>query len=132
MKKILLSLALLFAMGTTVVAQSTMTDEQLVTFLLQEKEKGSSQSEIITKLIQRGVDIQQIQRVKRKYERQINQAGLGSAANQAMNNAENRMRTNNGQSRASTGDPSTTSYRVGSMTKSDVSYSADSPEYLQM
>ena len=132
MKKILFSLALLLAMGTTAVAQSTMTDEQLVTFLLQEKEKGSSQSEIITKLMQRGVDIQQIQRVKRKYERQISQAGLGAKADQAISNAENRMRTNNGQSRTSTGDPSSTSYRVGNITTSGTNYSVNSPEFLQM
>ena len=132
MKRILLSLALLFAVGTTMVAQSSMTDDQLITFLLEEKDKGSSQSEIISKLLQRGVDIQQIQRVRRKYERQINQAGLGAKADQAMNNAENRMRQNNGQSRTTSGDPSSTSYRVGGISTVGTTYSTDDPAFLQM
>ena len=132
MKRILLSLALLFAVGTTMVAQSSMTDDQLITFLLEEKDKGSSQSEIISKLLQRGVDIQQIQRVRRKYERQISQAGLGAKADQAMNNAENRMRQNNGQSRTTSGDPSSTSYRVGGISTVGTTYSTDDPAFLQM
>jgi protein involved in polysaccharide export with SLBB domain len=130
MKKLFLSLAMLFALGTTMDAQSTMTDQQLVTFLLQEKEKGSSQSEIITKLMQRGVDIQQIQRVKRKYERQIQQAGMGAVADQAMSSAENRMRTNNGQTRKPV-DASAASQRVGSITTGKT-YTPDDPEFMQM
>ena len=81
------------------VAQSTMTDQQVITFILEEKDKGTSQQEIVTKLLQRGVDITQIQRIKRKYERQIRQSGLGQVADQAMDNAESRMRQNNGQTR---------------------------------
>ena len=130
MKKLFLSLAMLFALGTTMDAQSTMTDQQLVTFLLQEKEKGSSQSEIITKLMQRGVDIQQIQRVKRKYERQIQQAGMGAVADQAMSSAENRMRTNNGQTRKPV-DASAATQRVGSITTGKT-YTPDDPEFMQM
>ena len=50
-------------------AQSTMTDSQVLQFVMKEHEAGTSQSQIITKLMQRGVDIQQIRRVKKTYER---------------------------------------------------------------
>lgn len=132
MKKLLLSLALLFALGTPMSAQSTMTDQQLISFILSEREKGSSQSEIITQLIQRGVDIQQIQRVKRKYERQISQSGLGQVANQAVANAENRMRQNNGQGRSVNPDQNQASYRLGNTKNAARSTTVDSPDYLQM
>ena len=132
MKKILLSLALLFALGTPMSAQSTMTDQQLISFILSEREKGSSQSEIITQLIQRGVDIQQIQRVKRKYERQISQSGLGQAANQAVANAENRMRQNNGQPRSVNPDQNQASYRLSNTKNASRTATVDSPDYLQM
>lgn len=102
-------------------AQS-MTDQQLITFILEERDKGSSQNDIITKLIQRGVDIQQIQRVKRKYDRQINRAGFGAVANDAVNNADSRMRKNNGQQKEDF--VSNKSYKVGQ-------YSSNDPEYAK-
>ncbi len=101
MRKIFFILALaLFSMTPTQIqAQVGMSDQQLITFILQERDKGTSQNEIITKLMQRGVDIQQIQRVKRNYDRQINNAGLGMVADESMTTVANRMRVNNGQER---------------------------------
>lgn len=95
MKKFLLLIAISLMTTIDVMAQSTMTDKQIMDFVTTEKEKGSSQSDIVRKLIERGVDIQQIQRIKRKYQRQINQAGLGTVADQAVENADKRMRENN-------------------------------------
>ena len=100
MKKYLLVLALIWLSGQTGLAQSGMTDQQLIEFIIEEKDKGSSQSDIVTKLMQRGVDIQQIQRVKRQYDKQIKQAGMSSTADKAMSVAEKRMRKNNGQMRS--------------------------------
>ncbi len=99
MKKYLMALVLMLLTAGGVKAQSTMTDQQLITFILEEKEKGTSQQEIVTMLMQRGVDIQQIQRVRRRYERQLQQTGLGNVADEAVNNVETRLRTNNGQQR---------------------------------
>ncbi|MBP3251027.1 MAG: SLBB domain-containing protein, partial [Prevotella sp.] len=121
-----------------------MTDQQLVSFILEEKEKGSSQSEIVTKLIQRGVDVQQIQRVRRKYERQIKQSGMGAVADEAMSKAEDRMRSNNGQTRKTgtntttasnrrnSGDPSSTSYRVSGNINSQTATNMDDPDFMLM
>jgi protein involved in polysaccharide export with SLBB domain len=123
MRKLFLLLVGLFLATSNVMAQS-MTDQQLISFILAERDKGSSQSEIVTKLIQHGVTIQQIQRVKRKYEGQIKQAGLGSVADNAVDNVSMRMRTNNGQARK---DQTASSQRVGSH-----SAAADSPAFVEM
>lgn len=128
MRKFLLALAMLLLTGGPALAQSSMTDEQIITFIMEEKEKGSSQTEIVTKLMQRGVDIQQIQRIKRKYERQIQQSGMGSVADEAINNATNRMRTNNGQQRATTITGSGSQMVRRSPTTKD----EDDPNFLQM
>ena len=90
---IVVLLGLLFPLSIS--AQSSMTDEQVISFILKENEAGTSQQQIVTKLVQRGVDINQIRRVKNKYQRQINQSGLGVAADKAVTEAENRMRKNN-------------------------------------
>jgi protein involved in polysaccharide export with SLBB domain len=136
MRKFLLPLLFMLLPTTWAVAQSTMTDQQLISFILEEKEKGSTQSEIVTKLMQRGVDIQQIQRVKRKYERQINQSGMGSVADEAVSGAESRMRTNNGQQRRTNGrvtNGQSGSYilRQGAQ-QGQVLYDETNPEYVQM
>ncbi|MBO7139047.1 MAG: SLBB domain-containing protein [Prevotella sp.] len=93
----ILAMVLLSMTPTQMQAQSTMTDQELITFILNERDKGSSQNDIITKLMQRGVDIQQIQRVKRRYDRQINNVGLGAVAEESVNKAASRMRKNNGK-----------------------------------
>lgn len=78
-------------------AQSTMTDDQIMQFVVKEHENGSSQSQIVTKLMQRGVDIQQIRRVKTKYERQMKQDGLGVSGKSAEQNGNTRLRSSNGK-----------------------------------
>ena len=144
MRKYFLLLTMMFFASHFAMAQSTMTDQQLVSFILEEKEKGSSQSEIVTKLIQRGVDVQQIQRVRRKYERQIKQSGMGAVADEAMSKAEDRMRSNNGQTRKAgtntttasnrrnSGDPSSTSYRVSGNINSQTATNMDDPDFMLM
>ena len=49
--------------------------------------------------MQRGVDIQQIRRVKKKYEREAKQGGLGVVSNETSGNTDSRLRTNNGKTR---------------------------------
>jgi len=74
-----------------------MTDEQVLRYVMKEHEAGTSQSQIITKLMQRGVDIQQIRRVKKTYERVAKDKGLGQvSAGTTKEKANDRMRKNNG------------------------------------
>ncbi len=83
-------------------AQSSMTDDQVLALVLKESTSGTSRRQLVTKLMQRGVDIQQIRRVKEKYERQNKQTGLGNVADQTVAEAETRMRQANGGTRSKT------------------------------
>ena len=140
-KHILCLLLLLLTASAAVKAQSSMSDQQLIAFIMEEKEKGSTQTEIITKLMQRGVDIQQIQRVKRKYERQLKQSGMGTVVDEAMGKAEDRMRKNNGQTRRSGSTDrkgkkdmvnNEGSYMLQQRQLTQRTYDEDDPEFLLM
>ena len=76
---LLLLVAVLMPIGAA--AQSSMTDEQVFRFILKEHESGTSQQQIVVQLMQRGVDINQIRRVRKKYERLSKEEGLGAVSN---------------------------------------------------
>lgn len=82
-----------------VSAQSSMTDEQVMEYVMSEHASGTSQAQIVTKLMQRGVDISQIRRVRQKYERMAEGQGLGTVSSQNSNGGS-RLRTNNSKGRA--------------------------------
>ena len=97
MKRILLllSVALLLCSGSA-MAQS-MSDTQVMDFIQKEVQAGTSQSQIVTKLVQRGVKIDQIRRVRANYQKQLKEKGLSGKADAAVANAESRMRSANGE-----------------------------------
>ena len=101
-RKFVLALAFVLTGGMTVNAQS-MSDEQVMQFVVTEYNKGTSQAQIVTKLMQKGVDINQIRRVRQKYERQMNNDGLGVKDITGEKANDNRLRTNNGKEKASAG-----------------------------
>ena len=97
MKRIILISVFLALCSFHMYAQSSMTDEQVLRYVMKEHEAGTSQSQIITKLMQRGVDIQQIRRVKKTYERVAKDKGLGQvSAGTTKEKTNDRMRKNNG------------------------------------
>ena len=69
MRKYLVMLLLLVVCGGTSLAQ-TMSDEQVVEYVLQQQEKGMSQNDIVKNLIRRGVTMDQVNRLKAKYSKQ--------------------------------------------------------------
>ena len=93
MKKILFSLFL--SMMTMSLMAQGMTDNQVLSFIQNETKKGTKQSQIVTKLIQRGVKIDQIRRIRNQYSKQISEQGVDAAADGAVNYAADRMRANN-------------------------------------
>lgn len=98
MKKIILYIFFLTLAPLTICAQSTMSDEQILEFILKENAAGTSQAQIVTKLIQRGINIQQIRRVRDKIERQHNKGDMiSNGFDPNMRNVENRMRQANGK-----------------------------------
>lgn len=91
---------LLFVMlsALSVYAQSGMTDTQVMEFIVKEHNKGTSQTQIVTKLMQNGVDISQIRRVRDTYEKmKKGNSSLGAASSKESNTE--RSRKNNGQQR---------------------------------
>ena len=94
MKKILIIAFMLGLCSLGTFAQSGMTDEQVMQFVVKEYKKGTDQTQIVTKLMQRGVDINQIRRVKNTYDRMKNKQGLGTVEDSK--SPQSRLRTNNG------------------------------------
>lgn len=97
MKKILLVALFSIISSTMMLAQSSMTDDQIMQFVVKEHNAGVSQSKIVTELIEKGVNIQQIRRVRDKYQKQIKNQGVGAIADAAVDNADKIMRQNNGK-----------------------------------
>ncbi len=94
MKRYILSV-LLTICALNGFAQSSMTDTQVMEFVQKEHKRGTSQAQIVTKLMQSGVDISQIRRVREAYEKmQKGNAAFGATTEKT---AADRSRTNNGQ-----------------------------------
>lgn len=99
MKRYIFVLLLAVISFSTVSAQSSMTDDQVMQFVLKEHAAGTSQAQIVTKLMQKGVDINQIRRIKAKYERQSKNGGLGLVKDETVGKTEDGLRTNNGDTK---------------------------------
>ena len=97
MKKYVLFFVMLLSVQMA-VAQS-MSDQQVMEFIVAEAKAGTSQSQIVTKLMQRGVKIDQIRRLRQQYDKQISSAGQSAVADGAVNEAASRMRKNNEEQR---------------------------------
>ena len=94
MKKIILFFALSFGLMSPAVGQS-MSDSQVLKEAVAAKKSGASESEIASRLIQRGATMEQIQRLRSQYAKQITNRGLDSNVDNAIGNAQDRMRVNN-------------------------------------
>ena len=94
MKKFLL--VTVMCLVTTLGIHAQMSDQQVIQFIAQEQKAGTSQSQIVTKLMQKGVKIDQIRRLRNQYSKQINKSGLSSKADAAVSETESRMRSSEG------------------------------------
>lgn len=134
MKKIILLLSILL-LSVSSFAQSSMTDNQVATYVLEQNNKGVSSSQIVTQLMQRGVNIEQIRRVKKKYDQQKNGAMDAKDLTGTDKYTKTRMRTANGKSKtgANTKDASS-QYRLkdGNQVKTTNTYDENDAEYMQM
>ena len=90
MKKFLL--AIMMCLATTLSTHAQMSDKQIIQFIAREQKAGTSQSQIVTKLMQRGVKIDQIRRLRNQYSKQVTKSGLRSQADNAVQDMESRMR----------------------------------------
>lgn len=97
MKKYIILFLFALLLPCYATAQSSMTDEQILKFVMKENAEGTSQAQIVTKLMQKGVTIEQIRRVKDKYERQAKNKGLGTVSSKDTEEDNGRQRKNNGK-----------------------------------
>lgn len=114
MKKYILLFFFALLLPCYATAQSSMTDEQILKFVMKENAEGTSQAQIVTKLMQKGVTIEQIRRVKDKYERQAKNKGLGTVNSKDSEESDGgRQRKNNGKKGTNTkDDEETPQYRL--------------------
>ena len=135
MKRLLIFTFLFLTTAVCAVAQSSMTDNQVMAFVVKEHEAGTSQAQIVTKLMQRGVDIQQIRRVRRKYENEKN--GMGMVSADRGQTADNRMRKNNGKHKSDDLDSpknsrSNSNFRVSGVDMRGSGIDDSSEDFVQM
>ncbi len=96
---------------TDLHAQSSMSDSQVLEYIMKENEKGTPRDQIVTNLMERGVPISQIQRIRRKYERERGNNQLGARDLSGVDESKNRLRVNNGDERDNVANRNTTQRR---------------------
>ena len=77
-KKLLIGICFLCAFTQIASAQTVMSDEEVMKFVLEEHAKGSSQNEIISGLMKKGVSLEQIQRLQAKSNKQNDGSLMGA------------------------------------------------------
>ena len=100
MKRLLIYLMFLMLLPVAGMAQS-MSDDQVMSYIAKEHTAGKDNAQIVTQLMQRGVNIQQIRRVRDKYQKQMSQNTSYSYGSAGDPTGSSRMRTNNGKKRTS-------------------------------
>ena len=78
MKRFATLIASVMVCATMSWAQSGMTDNQVMDYVIEQNAKGVSRQQIVTQLMQRGVTIDQIRRIQKKYQKQIKNGALGA------------------------------------------------------
>ena len=78
MRRLTSLIIVLLISSATGWAQSGMTDNQVVDFVIEQNAKGTSRQDIVTQLFKRGVTMEQLQRLRKKYERQMKNGALGA------------------------------------------------------
>ena len=148
MKRYILIVFLSF-LSICLYAQSGMTDNQVMEYITREHARGTSQSQIVTHLMQNGVDISQIRRVRKLYEsinnktsesvsgsrnqtssRQRRTAGMNSAKNRSQQDIADESRDIYNNERRAQDEFS--NMRIKSDKAYDNTYDAYNPDYVAM
>ena len=77
------------------VMGQTLSDEQVLQMAVREKQSGATEADIVTRLIQKGATMEQLQRIRSQYAPQISKRGLDNTVDNAISDTQTRMRTNN-------------------------------------
>ncbi|SHK29891.1 SLBB domain-containing protein [Xylanibacter ruminicola] len=93
MKKILLSMLCVFA--SVAMWGQSISDQELVKYALELRKSGVSNADMMKQLMERGATVEQLQRLRQQYSKQITERGLDNAVDNSIDNAKERMRVNN-------------------------------------
>ena len=100
MKRIATLIASVMVCAVMSWAQSGMTDNQIMDYVIEQNAQGVPRQKIVTQLMQRGVTIEQIRRIQKKYQKQMKNGAMGAdditAGSKEM---KTRMREQNGDKR---------------------------------
>ena len=100
MKRLATLIASVVVCATMSWAQSGMTDNQVMDYVIEQNAKVVSRQQIVTQLMQRGVTIDQIRRIQKKYQKQMKNGALGADDITAgSKEVKTRMREQNGDKR---------------------------------
>lgn len=108
-------LACLACLCVQFMSAQSMSDDDVVEFVMEQQEEGKNQQEIVTMLLQRGVTVEQLRGIRDKYEAEserpnsLSLMGLGSSGE---GNSSSQARTRSGRKRGAQGS------RNGSMSRS--------------
>lgn len=94
MRRYMIMLVLL--VGTACAFAQKMNDEQVIQFIQKEQKVGTSQQNIVQKLLRKGVNADQLRRIRRKVENEQKQ--LGAISVESKNKTETRLRSAREQS----------------------------------
>lgn len=83
-----------FSLSLMTFGQS-MTETQILQYVMQQKKLGKAESDIAQELLKKGATLEQIQKVRQKYAKQLEQTSMSQTADKAIGDAEDRMRQNN-------------------------------------
>ena len=97
MKKIFVLFSLLLCVSVgRVYAQSSMSDSQIMDFIVKENEKGTSRQQIMIKLMEKGVTVDRVRKLRNRYEKQKNGEIPGALGVSGYGDGHNnRLRRNN-------------------------------------
>lgn len=101
MKKILILFLFSLMAPLCLMAQSTMSDSQIMDYIISENAKGVKRSQIVTNLMQRGVSVERIRKIRDKYEKEQKGDVLGAQnITSGTGKEQTRLRKNNGKKRS--------------------------------
>ncbi len=70
----------------------SMNDESVIQFVQQEQAKGTDQKQIVTKLLQKGVTVDQLRRIRKKYDAEQNNLGASDLTGTNARKSPSRLR----------------------------------------
>lgn len=83
----------MFVSLTQLAYSQTMTDEQVIRYVTEQREKGKDQNTIVSQLLRKGCTVEQIRRIRKKYQAQQEQLGAVDITGENSGKTKSRLRT---------------------------------------